>query len=160
MPVKKDRPREEIRKLENLRREAERAGRRQGELYNYLERGGPDSKEKGEAGREIDALEIIRSRTRDHLLEYHDKLSKDRGTLLQKWFELHISTCLTIIDDTPAGHPPGSFEQVRRAEADETRKAWKRWWKGKGDLPVDINSYFLRDYNNFFDKLLEMEENR
>jgi hypothetical protein len=155
----KNRHKDSIRKLEDLRREVGRAGRRQGELHDYLERGKPGSKEKQETWKEIDALKKTRSRARERLLEYHDELSDDQADTLRKWYDLHITTCLTLIDETPAGHPPGSFEQVRRAEADETRKAWKRCREGKGGIPIDINSYFLRDYNECFDNLLNDTEN-
>lgn len=144
----------ELQQLEDLRASLEQHSHQVGHLYDYLDRGRPNSEQQAQAWQTIESSKQAAARAEKDLAAQIARLRSTQPRMLQMWTELHVAVCERIIGSTaPTPDDPVSDQAIRRNLAQETKEAWHTLAKA-GSTPPSVNGYFLRGYETELKKIM------
>lgn len=143
--------REKVRRLESLRRQADFAARQSGSLSDYIDLGRPNDEQRARAYADMALADERFKQLSARLTERIAALRRSDPPVLEAWIALHRQACGDILAESS---PDERFAEVRAFVAGETLAAWERLARGDTAF-VHINWYFLRGYEELWDRLLE-----
>lgn len=139
--------------LENLRLKHQELARELGSLYDYLDRGNPDTDKRAETRKQISDLNRLLPEARNTLLFEMENLRKGEPDILASWISAHIACCDLILAEGE-NKKDGSYESVRHHCAEEIKTEWENIQRGENKA-ITINWYFLKDYEDLLKQFLK-----
>jgi hypothetical protein len=145
-----DRMNDQVIRLELLRQEVQAFNYLAGSLYDYLDHGNPNERQRREASAQIAEHE---KQSVESLQQLHEALVALRAAapqIVEEWVRWHMGICQRITAEGKKGEQAQdgsvSDQDVRLYVAGETLSEWEKVLKGDQDF-VSINEYYLSDYD-------------
>lgn len=137
-----------LHRLESLRRIVEAAEHEAGSLYDFLDRGRPDTEAAVETWGQINQGSGEAAEAKSQLAQLVSQLRQHSPALIDRWVDTHLAIYREILRLGRAGRDPMPLEPYVAAQASA---AWEQVRSGQRDFVIG-NGYVMRHHQDIVAK--------